>query len=685
MCLDDKELKQTDNALRLEWLVTNSLGGYASSTVLGVNTRKYHGLLVAALTPPTDRHVMLAKLDEEVQVGNQTYKLGVNEFRDTFYPKPEGLLREFVISPFPVFRFDAGEVRLQKSVFMSRGKNATIVAYDIRNMVANRVIVRVFPLVNFRHIYYTTHKNQLSWSHSQKPEKQGVVIRFDPTKQALALFTTKGTYSPNHQDIWIENMYFRVDAARKEDCLDDCLSLGHFEMLIGPNEREQFTIIATVEETEDEVRRVLQEIARDDLLTQEMKRQESLLTQFKKQNAEAEMEDWLNWAVLATDAFIVNRASTRGKSVIAGYQWFEDWGRDTLISLPGLTLINGRFSDTKEILLTFAQYCDRGVIPNHFPERTGAKPEYNTVDASLWYVNAVWQYLKYTGDFNFVRDHLWNTLQSIVDNYAKGTLNNIHMAADSLITHGPRLTWMDAAIDSIAVTPREGEAVEIQALWYNALRITEHLARKLNSDSAEKYISMANRARDSFVREFWNPERNCLFDVITDMKKDSAIRPNQILAVSLDFSILDEARNSAVVNAVQGKLWCPYGLRTLSPDDVNYVGRYEGDWAQRNRAYHNGTVWPWLLGPFVTAFLKTKPEAESRQFALREFLIPFFKKTISDAGLGTISEIYDGNLPHLPNGCIAQAWSVAEPLRALVEDAFFMRPPFEERVRAICI
>ncbi len=582
MCLGDKDLEQTDNALGLEWLVTNGLGGYASSTVLGVNTRKYHGLLVAALTPPTDRHVMLTKLDEEVQVGNQTYKLGVNEFRDTFYPKPEGLLREFVISPFPVFRYNAGEIRLRKSVFMLRGRNATIVAYDVRNMGANRVIVRVFPLVNFRHIYHTTHKNQRSWGHSQRAEKQGVVIRFDPAKQALALFTTKGTYNASQQDVWIENIYLRVDAARNEDCLDDSLSPGHFEIPIDPNEQEQFTIITAAEETEDEVRRALQEIARDDLLAQELKRQGSLLTQFQKQNVEAKMEDWLKWAVLATDAFIVNRASTRGKSVIAGYHWFEDWGRDTLISLPGLTLINDRFNDAKEILLTFAQYCDSGIVPNHFPERAGDKPEYNTVDASLWYINAVWQYLKYTSDFNFVRDHLWNTLQSIVDNYAKGTLNNIHKADDSLIAHGSRLTWMDATIDSAAATPREGKAVEIQALWYNAVRITEHLARKFNSDSAEKYASMANKAKDSFLREFWNPERNCLFDVITDMKKDSALRPNQILAVSLDFSMLDEARDSAVVNAVQSKLWCPYGLRTLSLDDTNYVGRYEGDW-------HNAT------------------------------------------------------------------------------------------------
>jgi len=377
---------------------------------------------------------------------------------------------------------------------------------------------------------------------------------------------------------------------------------------------------------------------------------------------------------------VVSRASTKGKSVIAGYHWFEDWGRDTLISLPGLTLINGRFEDAKEILLTFAQNCDRGVIPNHFPERAGDKPAYNTVDASLWYVNAVWQYLKYTGDLGFVRDRLWETLQSIIDNYAEGTLNNIHMTDDYLIAHGSRLTWMDALIGSTAATPREGKAVEIQALWYNALRIMQHLAEKLNTNLEDKYATMADGAKDNFLREFWNPAKQCLFDVIAEGQKDPALRPNQVLAASLNFPIVDEAKSFLILNAVQSKLWCVYGLRTLSPDEPNYAGRYRGDWAERNRAYHNGTVWPWLLGPFVTAFIKTRPEPETRRIALEKFLVPFFKKTIFDAGLGTVSEVYDGDQPHSPNGCIAQAWSVAEPLRALVEDALFKRPPFEGHI-----
>jgi predicted glycogen debranching enzyme len=679
MNLDAKILHNVDEALKLEWLVTNGLGGYASSTPIGVNTRKYHGLLVAALNPPTYRHVVLSKLDEEIQIENRTYKLGTNEFRDTFYPKPEGLLQEFSLNPFPVFKYKTQEIELQKTVFMETGQNATTVTYDVKNISSNPAIVRIFPLINFRHFYHTTHRAQLNWQFTQNAMEKTTTFEFTPSKKVLLLAANKGKYLAG-QGVWIENILLRVDAERKEDCLDDCFSPGKFEFQVNPKEQERFSITAIVDENEQKANNLLQKMGQSDPYSQEVKNRIDLFANFQNRNADTQLDDWLKWLVLTANTFVVTRASTKGKSVIAGYHWFEDWGRDTLISLPGLTLINGRFDDAKEILLTFAQNCDHGVIPNHFPERAGDKPEYNTVDASLWYVNAVWQYLKYTGNLGFVRDHLWRTLQSIIDNYANGTLNNIHMTNDHLISHGPRLTWMDALIDTTPVTPREGKAVEIQALWYNALRIMQHLAEKFDINLAEKYATLADKARDSFSIEFWNPARQCLFDVVTNGQKDPALRPNQVLAASLDYPILDEAKSSLVLNVVQSKLWCLYGLRTLSPDEPNYVGRYGGDWAERNRAYHNGAVWPWLLGPFVTAFIKSRPGAEARQLALEKFLVPFFKKAISDAGLGTISEVYDGNPPHSPNGCIAQAWSIAEPLRALIEDIFLNRPPFERRI-----
>jgi predicted glycogen debranching enzyme len=307
---------------------------------------------------------------------------------------------------------------------------------------------------------------------------------------------------------------------------------------------------------------------------------------------------------------------------------------------------------------------------------------YNTVDASLWFLNAIQEYVKYTGDFGFVENELWNTLQSIIYHHEKGTLNNIHMDNDGLIVHDAQLTWMDAIIDKVPVTGRAGKAVEIQALWYNALKTMQSLAKQFNQTSLEqKYAEMAEKTKRSFLEKFWNSRNNYLFDVISDNEKDSSLRPNQILAVSLNFSMLDQPKSEAIISIVQDKLWCEYGLRTLSPDDSRYVGKYVGDWAQRNRAYHNGTVWPWLLGPFVTAFLKVKKhEPESREIALQRFLQPFFQNTIHHDGLGAINEIYDGDESRLPRGCIAQAWSVAEPLRAFVEDVMFKRPPFEGKV-----
>ena len=679
--LDTQRLQNIDEALSLEWLVTNGLGGYASSTVLGVNTKKYHGLLVAALNPPVNRHVLLSKLDEEIQIENQTYKLGVNEFRDAFYPRPQGMLHEFILDPFPIFKYEAQGVTLQKTIFMRKGKNATVIDYEVRNSSRNEATIRIFPLVNFRHFFNTTHKNQLQWSFSQKPCQQRTVLVFAPTGYALILSATKGAYQAN-QGIWIENLYYRVDASREEDCLDDCLSPGHFELQISPDKQERLSIIAVADYSEEKAQDLLEESSETGLFLRALRIQEDLLKTFQTKYPDVDLNDWLQWLILDSDSFVVNRDSTHGKSVIAGYHWFEDWGRDTLISLPGLTLVTGRFNDARAILATFKEYCMEGVVPNRFPDREGGRPEYNTVDASLWFFNAVRQYIKYSGDFEFIKNELWSTLQAIIQYYAKGTLYNIHMDTDGLIDHGQQLTWMDATINNNPVTPRAGKAVEIQALWYNALRTMQELSNHFNEKILEeRYMFMAEDAKKSFVEKFWNTNENCLFDVVVGNRGDSSLRPNQILAVSLDCPILDAAKGEAVVKVVQTKLWCEYGLRTLSPDDKRYIGKYVGGWAQRNQAYHNGIAWPWLLGPFITAFLKVnKHDSRWRGYALQKFLIPFFQRAVLQAGLGHISEIFDGDEPHSPRGCIAQAWSVAEPLRAFVEDILFKRPAFEDEI-----
>jgi len=379
--------------------------------------------------------------------------------------------------------------------------------------------------------------------------------------------------------------------------------------------------------------------------------------------------------------FIVKGINTEKNSVIAGYHWFETWGRDTFISLPGLMLTTGRFEDARKVFLTFKNYCKDGLIPNFIPDQA-RQPAYNAVDATLWCVNVVLQYLKYTGDFKFVQVQLWENLKTIIKNHVRGTAFNVHVDSDGLILHGSQLTWMDTAIDGQPITPRAGKAVEVQALWYNALKIMELLAKRFTEkNEAEKYAQMAENARKSFVERFWNSEKGYLFDVVSEYDEDDSLRPNQIIAVALDFTMLDNAKNEKIVDVVRRELLTPYGLRTLARNDQRYIGVYAGDRRSRDKAYHNGTVWPWLLGPFTTAFLKTKGYIKyRREYALKNFLLPLFAEQNFKAGLGTISEILDGEPPHTPRGCIAQAWSIAEPFRVYVEDVMHVRPKHEKEV-----
>jgi len=679
-------LSDVDKALSREWIVTNGLGGYASSTVLGVNTRKYHGLLIAALNPPINRWVLLTKLDEELKIGTETYALGANEFHDVMHPEGHRFLSSFVLAPLPTYKYAVENVRLQKTVFMPYMKNATAVIYEVSNPLEEEVFVRVSPLVNSRHIYNTTDRDTLSWSFVQKRLGEAVEIGTSDSLSSLILSSGNGG-SFVEESWWVEKIFFRVDASRSESSTDDQFRPGFFQFSVGPKEKKRFHVLAVAGRKLEEAQSLFLSFGKgiediEPLYREEIERRRGLLEQFRERRADSKMEGWLKWLIQAADSFIVYRASTEKKSVIAGYHWFDDWGRDALISLPGLTLVTGRFEDAQEILLTFERYCHKGVIPNRFSDKAGDITLYNTVDATLWFFNAVLQYLKYTGDYTFVQEKLWKTLNQIVEHHVQGTIFGIHMEEDGLIAHGPQLTWMDATTVDRFVTPRDGKAVEIQALWYNALKTMQLLAKRFNqSDKAEEYYSMAEKARESFSQKFWNPKNGYLFDVVNHNGADSTLRPNQIIATSLDFPILDRIKGERVVGAVWKRLWGQYGLKTLTETDPRYIGKYLGDWTHRDSAYHNGTVWAWLLGPFTTAFLKTKNHEERwRKFAFKSFLQPLFREEIRRAGLGTISEIFDGDEPHLPRGCISQAWSVAEPLRAYVEDAIFVRPPHEREV-----
>lgn len=680
-------LSNFEESINREWVITNGLGGYASSTILGINTRKYHGLLVAALHPPGDRQVCLTKLDEEIIIGNNVYPLGANEFEDGVFPKGYIFLKEFSLSPFPKYVYTAEDVEVQKTIFMPHEKNALITIYRVKNRNDSGVNLRVFPLINWRHFHSVTDRWKTSLEFIQEEEDKQVGIQLGVSQSALTMRSTNACYSPTGK--WIEKFYFRKEAGRGESYLDDSYQLGYFEINVKARDKKRFAIIAVADNNVEIGRKILAEIPMnmydlEALYEAEIRRAENLLIKMVEDHHEVILEDWLKWIVLATDMFIVKSLSIDQKSVIAGYHWFESWGRDTFISLPGLMLVTRRFEDARKVFSLYADYFRSGLIPNYIPDST-SEPTYSTVDATLWFVNAVLQYLKYTADFSFVEDKLWKVLKMIVENHENGTLFNIKVDSDGLLQHGSQLTWMDAAVDGEVITPRDGKAVEIQALWYNALKTLELLASKFGEKhEAVKYDQMAEKTRRSFIEKFWNSAKEYLFDVVKENSIDNSLRPNQIIAVSLDFNMLNNVQSKRIVDVVQKELLTPFGLRTLSRDDPNYVGVYAGDRKKRDRAYHNGTIWPWLLGPFTTAFLKVEGYNENKQkFAFKNFLKPLLTEHALKSRLGVINEIFDGDPPHLPRGCIAQAWSVAELLRSYIEDILYLRPENEKEIFAI--
>ena len=680
MTYSHEALGHFEQVIDKEWLITNGLGGYASSSVLGINTRKYHGLLIAALHPPGDRTVCLSKLDEDVIVGKTIYRLGTNDFHDTIYPQGYQYLTGFSIAPNPMFTYDLGNVKVNKTVFMPKQKNATAVLYHVANNSALEAALVIYPLLTCRYFHTVVDSQKDPVEFVQQTNPNGFQVTFKRPQATISSFITDGIY---HESLnWIDHLHYRDETERGEADVDDLFQPGYFIIKISGNTEKEFAVTTAVDSTAQGGNAVLDSIGKtidqvQSAVDQDSSVNRNLLDGFYNLYSAVPMSDWLNWILLAADSFIVDNTNGN-KSIIAGYHWFEPWGRDTFISLPGLMLTTGKFNQAKNILQNFIQYCKGGLIPNFIGDKTG-EPAYNTVDATFWYVNTVLQYVKYTGDYGFVRDELWNNMQSIIESHSKGTLFGIRLDKDGLIFHGPQLTWMDALVDGDAITPRAGKAVEIQALWYNSLRTMALIADKLNeADLAEKYLAIAQQASKSFNEKFWNPALGFLYDFIDpDGSPDSSLRPNQTLVVSLDFSMLDPAKSQKVIDLVNRELVTPFGLRTLSINDPKFVGKCFGNLRSRDAAYHNGTIWPWLLGPFVTAYLKVNGFTEqARNFAFNSWILPLFTNGIHQGGLGTINEIYDCDPPNKPRGCISQAWSIGEPLRAYIEDVLMIKPKF---------
>ena len=672
-------LSRFAEVMRKEWLITNGLGGYASSTVLGINTRKYHGLLVAALHPPGDRTVCVSKLDEDVLVGEDVYRLGANEFQGPIYPQGYKLLKTFSVAPFPTYLYGFSNVEVNKTVFVPKNKNAVSIIYKVSNENAFAAKLRIYPILTCRYFHTVTDRFKNPFGFTQKSFGRELEVAFQRPEATMLCHSTDGEFKEKIN--WVEHLFYRMEASRGEASSDDCFQPGYFEVVVPAQEQKEFAVSFAVNHENQTARDTLSSVGNtiDEVnasLSRELTQQSNMLEKFYGLHPGVPISDWLHWILLAADSFMVKNADD-GKAVIAGYHWFEPWGRDTFISLPGLMLVSGRFSDAKEILQNYIQFSRNGLIPNFVGDKSG-EPAYNTVDATLWYVNAVLQYLKYTGDYAFVQEKLWAHLQAIFDFHERGTLFGIRLDYDGLLMHGSRLTWMDAAVGDKDITPRAGKAVEIQALWYNTLRSMQLLANKFGEKAlAEKYAATANKTSVSFNEKFWNPNAGCLFDVLDGNGADASLRPNQILAVSLDFSMLDKDRSTQVVNVVNRELATSFGLRTLALSDPKFVGKCFGDRLSRDTAYHNGTIWPWLLGPFITAYLKINSYApESREYATKNLVFPLFSSGINQAGLGTLSEIYDCDSPNTPRGCISQAWSIAEPLRAYIEDVLLIKPRF---------
>lgn len=643
-------------AAEREWLVTNGLGGFASGTVGEVNTRRYHGLLMAALAPPAERTLLVAKVDVRLHYGGRTYALFTNEFADgTIDPHGYRWLESFRLAHgLPVWRYSVADTLIEKRVLMQPGRNATHLNLSILR-AGDSLQLELIPLCTYRDYHSHGHGG---WNIDVAEIPDGFEVNAFAGAHSYRV-TCKG--AEFHRDpAWYWNFRHCAESARGLDDTEDLFCPGRFVLRL--EEGQSTTVVMSADTAEAESFATVRSQVRAG--------QNRLLGTLP-----GDAPDWIRQLVLASDQFIVERhadGKAVGATVIAGYPWFGDWGRDTMIALPGLALVTRRYDVAASILRTFANHISNGMLPNRFPDRADGKSlDYNTVDATLWYFNAIYQYLRHSDDHLFLKE-LYPLLVDIVDWHRRGTRYGIKVdPQDGLLAAGEegiQLTWMDAKVGDWVVTPRIGKTVEVNALWYNALMIMAELAVKRGKKrQANEYRSAADLARSSFGR-FWNDRRGCLYDVIDGpegesdadgRRHDARLRPNQIFAVSLPFSPLAAARQKAVVDICAKTLLTSHGLRSLAESDVGYVPHYTGGPSQRDAAYHQGTAWGWLIGPFVDAHFRVYRERGKAM----SFLEPMGRH-LAEACLGTISEIFDGEPPHKPRGCYAQAWSVAEVLRA---------------------
>ena len=665
-----------ESGLNKEWILTNGIGGYSYSTIIGCNTRKYHGLLVAPLVPPARRHVILSKLDEAIEINGKEHILYTNLCKNYISEGYKNLVRfekEFI----PIFSYKVKETEIKKLVCMEHGKNTVCIYYKIKNGEYNAKF-KIAPIVNFRDFHSLNTNYNYKLQQTVKDRKVELIIN-DNVHYPVYMYITEGNYIQHFNDTF-KDMYYIEEEKRGFFPEENLIVTGRYEIDLLPNEEKEVCFICSLENNIEEIdtKKVIDnEIIRINKLIID-----SEIINIKKETNTLENKEYrklIEKYIIAADNFVVNRPNFMLHTIIAGYPWFLDWGRDSMIAFEGLLLISKRFNIAREVLVTFIRDMKFGLVPNGYSEFDN-RPLYNSVDASLLLFEQIQKYLKYTKDYDFIKN-FYPKLKEVIEAYSKGIDiddNNIYLDKDNLISSGTEKTqntWMDAKYLGTPATPRNGKVVEVNALWYNALKIIENLACRFEGvNAAETYKKMAEKTKKAFNEKFYNKKRKCLYDVLGDSK----IRPNQLFALSLTYPVIDcnteEAKN--IFNVVTTKLLNNYGLKTLAKGEQNYIEVYEGNEFKRDMSYHQGITWPWLLGLYYDAlkniikFSKNKEDKKEYEQKLEDFIKitkEIFVYELDNEGIiGSISELYDSKKPHLPKGALAQAWSVAEVFRIIL-------------------
>lgn len=651
--------------IKREWAVTNGIGGYAGSSMIGAHSRTHQGYLIASLHAPIERYLVFSKINETATVGTSTVSFETSQHcasGKTVYTEGQKFLTSFIYDGSVHYTYETDNFSFEKHITLKRNANVCAVAYELTAGDSDCTFT-LTPLFNYREHSESSTPDTLKFETFTEdrtfylvPEKnKDIAIRFQ---------TSEGTFS-ERETVYDIDMQLQIEVDLETDGLDCHYCPVDLSIAVPANTTKKVSILCSIGDVNERPAPVSSTEAFS--ILEENARCHAEL--FEKAGYH---DSFANQLVLASDQFLTYRESTKMMTVLAGLPWFTDWGRDTMIAFTGLTLCTKRFKEAEEILLTFARYIRHGIVPNMFPD-DNMPPLYNTVDASLWYFYAVYQYLHYNPAAEaeaFVKEQIFPHLKEIISAYEKGTDFSIYMEDDGLIHAGSgldQITWMDVRVGDWVATPRHGKPVEINALWYNALRIMESLCEKFDED-ASAYRTRAEQVKESFNAKFWDSANQCLFDVVDGDEPDDHIRPNQVYAVSLPFSLLPEEQEKAVVALVEKELFVGCGLRSLAPDHPDYHGIYCGALAKRDAAYHQGTAWGFLLGGFFSAYMKVNHHSSSAAANAVRMLEPV-RKHLTDSGcIGSISEIFDGDAPHNPRGCYAQAWSVGEVLRCYCED-----------------